>query len=976
MFTKEKLLEDFQKNSIPVFKKAIEYLPEKQKKEIVAVLDENLKKVTGSFPGDAVLGLKALKDVQDRELDAVWLDAIEEATANLPELVKMPQEDLHYKSREGNSPFISVGKFFKRIRLGSKKTFLAVGNGFRRMLKRPEKEFEVETREAPLRTIARSLLLEITPGISKWNITQARFTAGLLEQVQFWAISHVIGEDEEENNSYQDVHGKWVSTLEEQLQETQKELYEFLDDVEKKMSDILEVAGTIEHPVKKYTDEHLEKKKKHFTQTQDKNHENWEEITAALAERIEIAVELVLFEEKIEKTKQELVDNIDGFLAANIESPLAELEKQIEASVKELKSREHIELNELGGICDNIQNTTSAFINNRILDTLNEAIENKTLASYLEEYIHKVTEMDGSGPEQSILIEDLDISGDKPKYDIREANWTTLVNRILGKHIVSELTPQKTNPEGIISAIIEDFNEIIQIVDTNLELAEEAGEGDEAPVDIVLQGLERTLMNLDEMQTLVETKKQELYSEIEENTGEVFDQLGEILKKQDHSELKWMQAQMKVQESAGGWQTKFTVYWARFVDRIDLFYRFLFRKYRHYYDSVTTFLGLKKVVGITGAKTNLATFLYETDQKIEELPFIYRRLFDFHRDVEASFFIRNPIHFDICKKAHDLRENGFPSSLVVLGEKGSGKSTLLRFLTEEILEGEKVYNQVFRNTNWKPEEIIRSLSNSLDINDAETADELIQKIRKNRKGSTILIENLQNCYLRNMKGYGALNTMLHIIAATKHEVFWIVSCSRYAWDFMNVVFKTGDYFSHSLETDRLSTGEIESMIMKRQKASGYQLWFEADQATKRSRSYKKLLDDEEAAQQYLREKYFEKLGKMAEGNATVAMILWIRSIKEFNESYFTIESFDFVSTDHFDTMDSEVLFSVAAFILHDALTNSELAKVMNASEEDAGMIISRLVSRGILVNNSTYYTLNDLIYRQLVRLLKARNVLH
>ena len=125
----------------------------------------------------------------------------------------------------------------------------------------------------------------------------------------------------------------------------------------------------------------------------------------------------------------------------------------------------------------------------------------------------------------------------------------------------------------------------------------------------------------------------------------------------------------------------------------------------------------------------------------------------------------------------------------------------------------------------------------------------------------------------------------------------------------------------------------------------------------------------------MKDKYFHKLTNLAEGNATVAMILWIRSIKEFNDSHFIIESLDIINMASLDGLDSHSLFALSAFIMHDLLAPNELAMVLNDSESNCEMIISRLVSRGLLVKSGNYYELNDLIYRQVVRLLRNRNIL-
>jgi predicted house-cleaning noncanonical NTP pyrophosphatase (MazG superfamily) len=449
-----------------------------------------------------------------------------------------------------------------------------------------------------------------------------------------------------------------------------------------------------------------------------------------------------------------------------------------------------------------------------------------------------------------------------------------------------------------------------------------------------------------------------------------------LLEKQDVNEVRLAGAEFMAKETAIGWKTKFQVWWAIVSEKAELFGRFIWKKGKLYFQNIRKFLGFAEKEKLEGDKTDLATFLSETDEKIAELPFIYRRLFDFNKEVDDRFYIRKPEQFERFKKGYELWQNQFPSTLAIVGEKGSGKSIFTRILIKEILIKNDVIEINFRDTIWKPKDLVSKISNALKIDDVETIDDLIAAIKRKKKRVVVILENVQNCYIRNISGFEAIEQLMLLISETNKEVMWITSTTKYGWVFLDRVVNISDYFTHTVETDNLVAEQIEQLILKRHRASGYQLHFLADDATKKSRTFKKLMGDEKKTQEFLKDRYFEKLAKLAEGNSSIAMIFWIRSINEYDDTHFYINPFNFNTINRIDELDSEELFAMAAFVLHDSLTANELSEIMHQPLRNSKLIVSRLTSRSILYSTDNGHMLNQLIYRQVVRVLKEANFIH
>ncbi|MFV1884393.1 MAG: ATP-binding protein [Balneola sp.] len=983
-YSVEKLIENFKDSVFPVFEKAIEHIPEAQRKDVVAKLKQAIPEIEGEFPLESVQKIGLLKETKLQNMDEVWLEAIEEATSAMPELVMLAQNESHFKAREGDSIVISFGKLIKQIHRFFRKGAHSTSNAFRRMFKQTEKEFEEAKREVPFKNIIRLLLFRLKPEIVLWKQEQYRFISRVFEATQSWAypeageVEESEPEPEPEATSFEGLVNNLLKTYDEEFKEEQKRLLESYQSLEGELTEILELVGTIELPASKFDDTILEKEKSAFTSGLSSNNAKWLELKDALSQRLELLLGLKHLEQGVKTEEHTFRDEIDHFYIEQIISGHKTLLEIIQEGMSVLKDSGSLSIEDLTNHCESIFDQASKAVQDSIIDPLHTSIEEKKLSTFLNNYIESVSEFSSSQPEQGIIIEDLNIEESKPVFDIKQIEWRRFVLRMINKHIATELNASLVEPESMLSLFIERYQEVVQIIETNLDIIDEVSKNEEEePVSIALKSFERSITKIEEIEELIKEERASLPEKVASQNQLLIENLSALLIKQDVSEIKWAETQLKVKESAGDFGTKITVFWANFVDKADLGRRFLTRKYRQYDDVVRGFLGLKKPVSQTVENTNLATFLHETDQKFEKLPFIYRRLFDFKREIESGFFIQNPLYFDSCRKALELWKGGFPASINLIGEKGSGKSTLTRFLMEEVFREEKTYNLSFSKTFWEQSSILKEVAKMLGLKEPESPEELVNAIKKKRKGSVVVLENLQNCYLRNMNGYGAMKSLLYIISESKKEILWVVTCSRYAWNFLNVAFNVGDYFSYSITTDVLNADQMKSLILKRQKASGYQLEYIADASTLKSRAYKKYLDDKEAEQEFLENKYFEKLTNLAEGNATVAMILWIRSIKDIDEAYFTIESLDFMNTTSLDGLDTISQFALSAFILHDSLTALELASLLNQNESEAEMTVSRLAYRGLLVaKKDKYFALNDLVYRQVVRLLKSRNILH
>lgn len=420
-----------------------------------------------------------------------------------------------------------------------------------------------------------------------------------------------------------------------------------------------------------------------------------------------------------------------------------------------------------------------------------------------------------------------------------------------------------------------------------------------------------------------------------------------------------------------------TAYWAKVVDGISVAWRFTVRKLKKLFLPIQVLLGLKVIKDDTKSRSvDISAYLTETDEQIRSLPDEISDQFRPEKKIERERYISPANNLMQFESACKQWKNGFSSCIVVTGEKGSGKSVFIRMALEHTETKEPTHISV-NETSWKKDQVLKKLGESLKVEDYSKPEAIIREIRNRDQRQVVVLEDIQNLYLRSINGFDGMEALWLILSETREHILWICTCSRYAWQYLVKARGVDTHFTHILSTDVLDQAQVEEMISKRVEDSGFEIFFEADEQQRRSRSYRKRMDKEEDLQDHLKEHYFEKLNQIAEGNASVALLYWLRSLRTTDDTKVVkVLPIQSVGIESLDILDSEALFVMSVIVFHDTLRITEVSRILNMNVLNSRVILTKLRSRGILVEKEGWYSLNHLVYRQTVRLLKSRNIIH
>lgn len=906
------------------------------------------------------------------KLADAYTEAVDAFVSEFPEELNWVQDEDRFVKQDEDSLLLTAGKAGKRLSRSVAKTWHRATRSIAGLFtSRSNGQWQLWQQKIAVRRFLKYHLLDME------SLQQGMHAVERMQLQIITDIEELIVQRCRENSM--PGLSDFAVSLEEELDAKQESLNHQLaaavDELESKIVEQIDKLGTIEHRNAFYTEQRIKRKKEEFEQQLSNRQEQWRKVNMLLSDRARDVARFSNLQASVNSKAEEFRENLRVLFQTKIQEPLDRLDDLLKNSIERAgKGDATAEVTEL-------KRELSEFVEKQLVNPLQPLHDKQVLNNKVEHFFEDILVTGSQAEQQALLLYDMELESNPPKLSQRQIEWRQVTIRVLREQFIGALAPREHGYQQFMAGLLEDILEIKNIIEVNLESALAARDEDvdqevEHPAKIAREALERIATKVDELQDRTAKQWEIIDKSITDGEEAFRKMLLGLLHEGDIKQLQLLNAKYKVKETTKGWKTVVDSRWARLQDRLMLWSRFGWQKVRHFGSAVREFAGFKESRIEEVKRADIATYLSETDQKMKSLPYIYRRVFNFDALADERFYVSIPETTTTFKRSYQQWQSTFPANFAVIGEKGSGKSTLLNRVSETELDDEPVIEISLDQSIWSEEQLVEVLGPSLGITGATSVEEIVTAINQKSNRSVVILEGMQNSFIRNINGYSAIEKLCYLISETRKQLFWIVSCSRYAWRFLDKTVQVSEYFSHIATTDRLDADQIKSVIMNRHRSSGYSLQFEADPDTQKSRSYRKLKDQGEEVQEFLQESYFEELTELAEGNASVAMIFWIRSIRDFDDTYFYIQPLEITTVEMIEELSPQVLFTLAAFVLHDTLSDEDLSKIMGIPLEESRLLLNRLQSRGLLVVSEGAYAINHLMYRQIVRVLKDRNIIH
>ncbi len=369
----------------------------------------------------------------------------------------------------------------------------------------------------------------------------------------------------------------------------------------------------------------------------------------------------------------------------------------------------------------------------------------------------------------------------------------------------------------------------------------------------------------------------------------------------------------------------------------------------------------------------VSNFLLESDAHINKLPLVYKRLFQIEPLNDADFFIGRNNEVEQLSTAYENWQMGRYAATTVLGEQWSGLTSFINYSKARVKFNHSVVEIRPRQNINSQSGLLELLSVLIKSEEAATVESLTTELNEGAK-KIIVLEDLQQLFLREIGGFEALKLLFHIINKTHQNIFWITSCNVYAWQYLQQTIHIEDYFSYQIKLKELTNDEIVNIILRRNSISGFNVIFKPSEAKMESKKFQKLNESEQ--QQLLKQEYFESLNVFAKSNVSMALTYWLLSTLKAEQNAITVNAFPKPDFGFLNTLNANKVYILQALTLHDGLTKEQLCNTLNFTMAQTELWIIALMEDGIIHEKKGIFQVNLIIYRAVVNLLKDKNLIH
>lgn len=369
----------------------------------------------------------------------------------------------------------------------------------------------------------------------------------------------------------------------------------------------------------------------------------------------------------------------------------------------------------------------------------------------------------------------------------------------------------------------------------------------------------------------------------------------------------------------------------------------------------------------------ISDFLMESQLAIDSLPLIYRRLYRIEPLEDLELFEGRIEEF---QRLHDAFQNwnqGRYAATSILGEKWGGLTTFLNYVVQRENFPYPIVRFATRQNIYDEQGLIQLMKEVFQHNEFENLDQVVDYLNAGVK-RVVILEDLQNLYLRKVGGFAALQLLFQLITRTYNKIFWITSTTLYTWQYLSRTIHINEFFSYVIELGTLTDEQIVNIIWKRNRISGYNIQFEVNEEHTGDKRFQKLTEKEQ--QLLLKKEYFSSLNEFAKSNISLALIFWLLSTRSVDERTITIGSFKKPDLNFMSVLSMEKVHTLHALILHDGLSEGQLQDVLNLTESYARLNLLALVEDGIVMKKGKVYVVNPIIYRNTIAMLKDKNLIH
>jgi hypothetical protein len=944
---------------------------------------------------------------QARKLDEIfeeYASVKKSFIGQLPMTYREQQSQARFYPQEGDSGRVRFMKWLKRWGRNFRNLPLNTANIIRRIFGKTPRPARTWKHHIPLRNLTAYYYIEdfslsLIPDLEKIYYELA------VSSQQIWQMIEGVYQEIEtalQQINYQEAD--WLARLpdmniplmQKQVNELQQEFRqlesEVEDDVERLLMEVherfqhaYERAGTLELPAARFSNSRLLKEREHTDRTYLTFVRGWRNTLFALHEDWRLDEEFSTLCNRLLHSHYRLREEADYKIRQMVLPQVNTAERLISNALKSIEQSEEADLQKA-------LLAQRAYVDEQLIRTIIPAtiavLYRQALPAMLDNIQQQTERQVSELPNRRGLVKTNDYSRTIRSQEIDFVS----PRQIVGFEILPELNKSVEQSKKMVTSELSHtqklVNEVGQISYFNLESAlslyQEQPEDTSRAREIALEGLQRALKGIQGIKKDLE----EIYRHLDEDVQTAvltFNRKLIELKSNDYAlEIKLRIARARTLERTRRIRQRSLAFVQQAAPALLRLVREKYGRAEKQLDDYRRQMGIE--LQAVEVSTEISDFLAETEKSIQQLPYVYQRLFSIRPLEEAVFYEERPIEIRQMQEALQNWQKGHFASTVIVGEKGAGITTLVNFFLKQAKQRVLNKYRIIRTdtvTQLSTEAELLSLMNDLFPDQHfEDFDALITYLNGHQPPLIMVFENLEHLYLRKVGGFKCLKRLFEIISRTNHNVLWLCSCTLYAWSYLDKTIRISDYFAYIVSLRAIQARQLQEVILKRHRVSGYRIHYESSEADRQRKKFNRM--DEEEKQHYLQQAYFIDLNRITSGNFSIAQLFWLRSTRRVKDDTIYIGSLKDYDFSFVRAIPLHHVLTLHLLLLHDGLSEEHYREIAEYRElggtgnHKAGnnLNLLQLQDDGLIVRRGQNYLINPLLYRQVVGLLQSKNFLH
>ncbi|MEQ9427048.1 MAG: hypothetical protein RJQ09_21680 [Cyclobacteriaceae bacterium] len=878
-------------------------------------------------------------------------------------VVKESQSKERFGAQENDRSLLRVLKFFKNFAFNISNAPTHFLNVFRK----DKKAIDYWSHEIPVKNLAKlhlkiGLLKSIAEGENK--LTKS-----------FAAAYVVLKNAAEEGKEIKSLKGE-IAVVTEAIESLRSGFENIAQEIAAKHVEGFNadypIVGTIEYNNSRLTDSSIESLFSSAVKIYTRQTESWENTIYGLFDEWRTDLELEILRSKVEGLLNEYdldltakqAEDIDPYLKA-IEGFIKDIDAGITSHKDELKKElvrcrykvtKELDQKMIPELCDNLASKNISGLVSKLENDLNQ-------------YVEELSDI------RAIVKTD---TYDEPlsNSDLYPLSLKDIISFEMLPKLEGQLDEAKNRIFNLLNEVNGHASDLDQIVIFTLTSAIDSiddGEAKDEDINLVVkEGLTRALERTDDIRSKLKVSFEEI-NNIITSSVQTFLEAAMRLKDTDNAievrvRLTKAKALVQSEEYKAEMKDMASRVFKRTVDSIQNAYKTAVGNWNVFSQKFILTAKQKTI------SKEVSDFLNESKAAVERLPMIYRRLYRIEPLEDQDLFVGRDEEIEQIEQAYQAWCEGKYAATVVTGEKWGGNTSFLNAIEQKVKFKETILRQAAFGNFYDDESLLKLLSEILKNTEFKSFDEVVEFLNAGNARRVIIIEDLQKIYLRTVDGFLALKRLFELISLTGKNVFWVCSANIYSWHYLSKVIKINEYFSYIVELKPLNNEQIIEAILRRNRISGYKVQFQPGEEMQKNKKYLKMNDEQR--QQHLKQVFFSNLSSYSKSNVSLALTYWLLSTQDVDKNTITVGAFSKPDLSFVTILSADKIFVLCALILHDGLDARQLSEVLQEDLHDTNLMMLMLLEDGIVQRKNDIYLVNQLVYRNIIDLLRSRNLIH